>query len=564
MGGFLSGVMGGLGEAMHEDRKQKTLMDFERQKMTGSFLLQLADSDLNTPDERNQYIQMAMQTLGGKPIKPDDFQNVILGHTQKVKQAQAQAQEAQRRLAIINMGAPVAPQPPPMTPTDENAPISAALNVEVAPQPVQGLGPGGFMPAPPTPAQERQAGVTPTVDRPINLNAGPTPGPPPPGVAPQPVEQVDPLAGILQAPGPEATFRERKAYEDIKKAVTIAQLQGAIKSQAETDQLRRKLKVLTGSGLLQDIDAINILNFIEGKPLTRPKFPPNPPKPAVLHSPQAYETLDGQKFVGSFNPDNQTVVSGTAVYPLSMLKPIGKAERNPNQYADFKEDYMKRHPQASAGEVLREYEKVIRRPPSPPMALMLIPTEGGGYKATTVSSGQTVAPGAVTPTGASSMNVPTAATRGMAEKAPRVLHFVNRINDLIDANEKQLGPLASRWSEFTAGKVGVPNRGYIQLRTDLGLLHTALMNMHVGARGGERIMQHFADMINGAQQSPENLRAALDEIKAYSQEVAKEGVNKGVAGPEKAAQGGYRIGGVYQGMEYLGGSPGDQANWRKK
>jgi hypothetical protein len=166
---------------------------------------------------------------------------------------------------------------------------------------------------------------------------------------------------------------------------------------------------------------------------------------------------------------------------------------------------------------------------------VMVPNEGGGYTATKVvpkiAPGQSVGPGAVTPASMSSLNVPTANTRGMAEKAPRVIEFVDRMNQLLDQNEKQLGPLKSRWAEFTAGKIGAPDQNYTKLRTDAGLLQTALMNMHVGARGGGQIMDHFRDLINVAIQDPENLRAALGEIRDYASRVQSEGGVKGAPAP---------------------------------
>jgi hypothetical protein len=166
---------------------------------------------------------------------------------------------------------------------------------------------------------------------------------------------------------------------------------------------------------------------------------------------------------------------------------------------------------------------------------VMVPNQEGGYTVTKAGVGQTVGPGAVTPAGMSSLNVPTANTRGMAEKAPRVIEFVDRINQLLDENEKQLGPLASRWNEFTAGKVGLKNKGYTQLRTDAGLLQTALMNMHVGARGGGQMMEHFKTLIDTSIQDPDNLRAALGEIRDYASRVQGEGGPKGVTAPTAPA-----------------------------
>ena len=73
-----------------------------------------------------------------------------------------------------------------------------------------------------------------------------------------------------------------------------------------------------------------------------------------------------------------------------------------------------------------------------------------------------------------------------------------------------------------SGKVGAPNPDFTKLRTDVGLLSTKLMRMHVGARGGEIMMQHFKDLIDSSKQSPENLLGALDEIDQYAKETASE------------------------------------------
>lgn len=196
---------------------------------------------------------------------------------------------------------------------------------------------------------------------------------------------------------------------------------------------------------------------------------------------------------------------------------------------------------------------------------VMVPNQEGGYTATKVAPGQSVGPGAVTPAGMSSMNVPTANTRGMAEKAPRVIEFVDRMLQLLDENEKQLGPLSGRWSEFTAGKIGLPNRGYTQLRTNRDLLQTALMNMHVGARGGEGIMEHFKSMIDTSMQDPVNLRAALGEIRDYAERVRQEGGPKGVVPPPppSARKDAPPVGTIKNGYMFGGGDPAKPENWKK-
>jgi len=124
----------------------------------------------------------------------------------------------------------------------------------------------------------------------------------------------------------------------------------------------------------------------------------------------------------------------------------------------------------------------------------------------------------------------TTTTKTMVEAAPKVLALAQRVNTMIDQQAAQLGPAAGRWSEFMAGKVGAPNPEFTRLRTDVGLLQTLLMRMHVGSRGGEYIMKHFQDLIDTGKQSPENLKAALGEITNYANDVLREGQQHGVGG----------------------------------
>lgn len=132
---------------------------------------------------------------------------------------------------------------------------------------------------------------------------------------------------------------------------------------------------------------------------------------------------------------------------------------------------------------------------------------------------------------------PTAATKSMIEAAPGVITLANRVKQLVDQQKANLGPASSRWAEFMAGKVGDPNPEFTKLRTDVGLLTTKLMRMHVGARGGEIMMGHFKDLIDTGKQSPENLQAALDEIIQYAQETQVEGQGGGQSSPVHADAG---------------------------
>jgi hypothetical protein len=83
--------------------------------------------------------------------------------------------------------------------------------------------------------------------------------------------------------------------------------------------------------------------------------------------------------------------------------------------------------------------------------------------------------------------------------------------------------LGSRWQEFFAGSVGAPNPAYTALRTDAGLLQTALLRMHVGARGGQMLLEHFKNLIDAGKQSPENMLSALQEIEDYATSLEEKG-----------------------------------------
>lgn len=167
----------------------------------------------------------------------------------------------------------------------------------------------------------------------------------------------------------------------------------------------------------------------------------------------------------------------------------------------------------------------------------MISPQGVAYQ---LKPGMPMVPGSVSVAGYSSEMVPTAATRQMAETAPKVKGLAQKSLDLIDQQINSLGPIAGRWSEYWAGKVGVTDTNFVKLRTNVGLLQTALMRMHVGARGGMQIMEKFSDLINAGKMSPENMRAALQEIIDYANDIEKSGDikvpgKKEVAKPEVSA-----------------------------
>jgi hypothetical protein len=132
--------------------------------------------------------------------------------------------------------------------------------------------------------------------------------------------------------------------------------------------------------------------------------------------------------------------------------------------------------------------------------------------------------------------VPTSTTRTMQEAAPKVMNLADTVLRQTQEQTARLGPLRSRWNEFIAGQVGAPNPEFTQLRTNVALLTTLLLRMHVGARGGEQMMQHFKDLMDVSIQSPENLEAAVREVRAYAESVGKSSItDSGVAGTSEGS-----------------------------
>ncbi len=114
---------------------------------------------------------------------------------------------------------------------------------------------------------------------------------------------------------------------------------------------------------------------------------------------------------------------------------------------------------------------------------------------------------------------PVTDIKTMQQSVPSVLQLIKQARADMKKAESSLGPAAGRWSEFYSGKIGADNPDFRRLMTDIGLLQTRLMKMHVGARGGVEMMNHFERYFNAAKDSPANLKAAFDVVEQYANEV---------------------------------------------
>ena len=122
-------------------------------------------------------------------------------------------------------------------------------------------------------------------------------------------------------------------------------------------------------------------------------------------------------------------------------------------------------------------------------------------------------------------NGPTASIKTQGQMSIALLDHTEKIRQEIQnlGAQGKLGPMAGRWSEFMAGKVGAGDPDFVELRTDLGLFQTALMKAHVGSRGSEMMMKHFQGLIDSGKMTPESLNAAMSSINGYLNTYVKQG-----------------------------------------
>lgn len=115
----------------------------------------------------------------------------------------------------------------------------------------------------------------------------------------------------------------------------------------------------------------------------------------------------------------------------------------------------------------------------------------------------------------------TNSTRTMVEAAPKVKYLADKVDAALAKVEA--GPFASRYNEIVSGKIGEPDPDWIHYRSNAKLLASLLMRMHVGARGSDAQLKYFGDLISSGTQSPENMRAVLDDVRDYAATVASQG-----------------------------------------
>lgn len=112
-----------------------------------------------------------------------------------------------------------------------------------------------------------------------------------------------------------------------------------------------------------------------------------------------------------------------------------------------------------------------------------------------------------------------AQTRDAAKFAKSALTHIPTIEKEIAGLEKsgKLGPAMSRWGDFMAGTYGAGDPEFNALRTNIGLMDTAMGRVHGGARGGgsQVMLQHFKGMLSAKVMDPATLRSSLGVFKDW-------------------------------------------------
>jgi hypothetical protein len=190
-------------------------------------------------------------------------------------------------------------------------------------------------------------------------------------------------------------------------------------------------------------------------------------------------------------------------------------EKEPNQYADFKADYLTRHPNAGADEIQKAFKLNGEKPEDHGI------TGFAGGKVVRLEPGQAAPSDFQTSQQAGTANTPTMQMRTAGARAQLAAQEVPGVIQEITALKDQLGPIAGRWSEFMQGKVGAPNPEIAGLRSDLIFLSSAVALAHAVGRLPENLREEFDQMINAPKQSPENLITTLNHVQKWMQDNAQ-------------------------------------------
>lgn len=155
------------------------------------------------------------------------------------------------------------------------------------------------------------------------------------------------------------------------------------------------------------------------------------------------------------------------------------------------------------------------------------PNNPGGGVVERLGAGAKVAPGAQTTAGFNSMNTPTTNQRTASGRAENVLAMVPEVTSRLDAMKGQIGPEMGRWNEFMQGRVGTNNPQFAALRSDLLMMSSAVALAHAQGRLPENLREEFDNAINAPKQTPENLKATINAMVPWLEQVRDQGERPG-------------------------------------
>jgi hypothetical protein len=131
---------------------------------------------------------------------------------------------------------------------------------------------------------------------------------------------------------------------------------------------------------------------------------------------------------------------------------------------------------------------------------------------------------------AAASNIP-GSTRATRQFAQTVVEQVPVIHREIDELKDKLGPSAGRWNELWVNKVGMNDPEFAGLDQDLRMYATAIVRVHFGMGGGEKIREALEKNFSEAQ-TPEDLKARVMHAEEWVKGYSKMG-NAGVGGGQQ-------------------------------
>ena len=183
-----------------------------------------------------------------------------------------------------------------------------------------------------------------------------------------------------------------------------------------------------------------------------------------------------------------------------------------------------KNPGSTVAQAEHQYMLDTQRPPQVAPVNMFVPGQQPGTETlTTVRPGQTVGAGAQTAAGVNAVNTPTTQQRTAAGRAETVVAMAPEVLSRIDALAPKIGPIAGRWNDFMQGKVGSDDPDFAALRSDLLMMSSAVALAHAQGRLPENLREEFDRAINAPKQTPQNLKATINAMLPWLQQMQHQG-----------------------------------------